>query len=196
MTATHVSPRQAFPNSRIPRSRSPVYPEPDTQGREGAERLAGFLGWFSIGLGLTRSLAPRGVARFIGVRDDRTDRAILRLVGLQELACGVGILSTRRPAGWVWARVAGDVVDLALLGGGDGLRRHRSRTGWRRPPRPSSASPPWTPTTPSSSAASRPERPGPVASGPLEVHVRRSRSTGPPRSSTASGATSGTCRGS
>ena len=42
---------------------------------------------------------------------------ILRAVGLQELACGIGILSTRRPAGWVWARVAGDAVHLTLLGG-------------------------------------------------------------------------------
>ena len=38
------------------------------------------------------------------------------LVGLRELACGVGILSKRRPAGWVWARVAGDMMDIALLG--------------------------------------------------------------------------------
>ena len=41
----------------------------------------------------------------------------MQLVGLQELACGIGILSTRRPAGWVWARVAGDAVHLTMLGG-------------------------------------------------------------------------------
>lgn len=118
MTATHVSPRQAFPNSRgFPRSPSPVRPEPDDRGREDAERLAGFLGWFSIGLGITSLAAPRGVARLIGARGDSTDRAILRLVGLQELACGIGILSTRRPAGWVWARVAGDAAHLTLLTG-------------------------------------------------------------------------------
>ena len=99
-----------------------MYPQPDIQGREGAERLAGFLGWFSIGLGITSLAAPRGVARLIGARGDRTDRMILRAVGLQELACGIGILSTRRPAGWVWARVAGDAVHLTLAGRRDGLR--------------------------------------------------------------------------
>ena len=29
---------------------------------------------------------------------------------------GVGILSQRRPAGWLWGRVAGDLMDLATLG--------------------------------------------------------------------------------
>jgi uncharacterized membrane protein len=117
MAATHVKPRQAFPRPQgFPRSRSPVRPGPGRRG-EDAERLAGFLGWFSIGLGITSLLAPRSVARFIGARGDRTDRAILQLVGVQELACGIGILSTRRPAGWVWARVAGDAVHLTMLGG-------------------------------------------------------------------------------
>ena len=53
MTATHVRPRQAFPRSQVfPRSRSPVRSAPDRRD-EGAERLASFLGWFSIGLGVT-----------------------------------------------------------------------------------------------------------------------------------------------
>lgn len=117
MAAIHVRPRQAYPYSQgFPRLHSPVRPEPDRRD-EGAERLAGFLGWFSIGLGITSLLAPRGMARFIGARGDRTDRAIFQLVGLQELACGLGILSTRRPAGWVWARVAGDAVHLTMLSG-------------------------------------------------------------------------------
>ncbi len=130
MTVMHVNSRTAFPNSRqqYPRSPSPVYPEPDIRGLEGAEHLAGFLGWFSIGLGLTSLLAPRGVARMIGARGDSTDRSILRLVGLQELACGIGILSNSRPTGWVWARVAGDAAHLTLLGRRDGLRAARAAT--------------------------------------------------------------------
>lgn len=117
MAATHVRPRQAFPNTQVyPRSRSPIPPGPARRGG-GAEHLAGFLGWFSIGLGVTSLLAPRSMARFIGARGDRTDRTIFQLVGLQELACGIGILSTRRPVGWVWARVAGDAVHLTMLGG-------------------------------------------------------------------------------
>jgi len=78
--------------------------------------LVNFLGWFSVGLGLTEILMPRSFARFIGTKDDDADCAILRMFGLRELASGVGILTRPRPAGWVWARVAGDAMDLALLG--------------------------------------------------------------------------------
>jgi len=80
------------------------------------ERLANALGWLSLGLGLAGIAAPGQVARMIGVEDDSGSRAVLRAVGLREIASGVGILSRRRPAGWVWSRVAGDVMDLALLG--------------------------------------------------------------------------------
>ena len=88
----------------------------ETRDNPPDERLAKGLGWFSIGLGLTQVLAPRGFARSIGVEDDGGNCAVVRLVGLRELACGIGILSRRRPAGWVWARVAGDMMDIALLG--------------------------------------------------------------------------------
>jgi uncharacterized membrane protein len=50
-------------------------------------------------------------------------------MGMRELASGVGILATRRPAGWLWARVAGDAMDLSLLGaalGPDNPRRGRA----------------------------------------------------------------------
>jgi uncharacterized membrane protein len=91
-------------------------PHPRHEDNLSDERLAKGLGWFSIGLGLSQVLAPRGLARLIGVRDDTRNCAVLRLVGLRELACGAGLLSGRRPAGWAWARVAGDIMDTALLG--------------------------------------------------------------------------------
>lgn len=117
MSTTHLMPRQAFPQGDgYPRSPSPVHPVPDLKAREDAERLAKFLGWFSVGLGVTALASPEGLARMIGARGDRTDRTILRLVGLQELAAGVGILSKRRPTGWLWARVAGDALHLSMLG--------------------------------------------------------------------------------
>lgn len=75
------------------------------------EPLATFLGVFSVGLGLWEVLSPRGVADATGVRLP----GLLRAYGLREIAAGVGILSTRRPAGWLWARVAGDVMDLATI---------------------------------------------------------------------------------
>jgi hypothetical protein len=40
----------------------------------------------------------------------------MRLVGARELLAGVGILRRRNARGWLWARVVGDVMDLALLG--------------------------------------------------------------------------------
>ena len=78
------------------------------------ERLAQFLGWFSIGLGLAEVVSPGGLARLIGVRGDH--RLLIRAFGLREIASGIGILTQQRPAGAVWSRVVGDALDLACLG--------------------------------------------------------------------------------
>jgi uncharacterized membrane protein len=77
------------------------------------EGLARGLGWFSIGLGLAQLLAPRALARLVGVKNHR---ALIRAVGLREITSGIGILSQVKPRGWVWARVGGDVMDLAMIG--------------------------------------------------------------------------------
>ena len=74
--------------------------------------MATYLGWFSVGLGVAQVLAPREVARFIGV-GERT--AVMRACGIREIATGVGILAQPKESGWLWARAAGDVIDLALL---------------------------------------------------------------------------------
>jgi uncharacterized membrane protein len=95
----------AVPDAPPPLPRAPS-PEGD---------LARILGWFSLGLGVPQTVAPGRVNRLIGVRDDRTSRAWQRIVGLRELAAAAGILSRPRPARWLWARVAGDIKDLALL---------------------------------------------------------------------------------
>ena len=79
------------------------------------EQLARGLGWFSLGLGLAEVLAPRGVAKIVGVQDKNA--GLIRLFGLREIASGVGIFAQgRRPAAAVWSRVAGDALDLAALG--------------------------------------------------------------------------------
>ena len=87
-------------------------------GRSGPadERLANALGWFSVGLGIAEVLIPGGLAQLIGIHDNPKTRSVLRTYGLRELAAGAGILGTERPAGWMWARVAGDMLDLASLG--------------------------------------------------------------------------------
>ena len=84
----------------------------DGGGRGSEEKMATALGWFSVGLGLAQLVAPREVARMIGIGEHNI---LMRLCGARELATGVGILTQERPAGWLWARVAGDVLDVALL---------------------------------------------------------------------------------
>jgi hypothetical protein len=83
-------------------------------------RRAKGLGWFSIALGAAEILAPEGLARAIGIRPTVRTRATMIALGAREIMAGVGILRRSRvgarPTGWVWARVAGDIMDLALLG--------------------------------------------------------------------------------
>ena len=79
------------------------------------ERLARALGWFSLGLGFAQIAAPDKVARFVGVQDDDETIAIMRVVGVREIASGLGILTPQKPTPWMWSRVGGDAMDLALL---------------------------------------------------------------------------------
>lgn len=82
----------------------------------GGESLANFLGLFSIGLGLAEALAPGGMSKLIGVSDNDDNRRLMRIFGLREIASGVAILTNQQPEKSVWARVAGDALDLACLG--------------------------------------------------------------------------------
>ncbi len=81
--------------------------------RENRERLARGLGWFSVVLGVAEILAPRAISRMIGIRPKP---GLIRLLGLRELASGVGILTRPETDAWLKSRVAGDAVDLGLLG--------------------------------------------------------------------------------
>jgi uncharacterized membrane protein len=83
---------------------------------ERPNRISLGLGLFSIGLGMAELLAPRTLIRSIGVRDDDTSEAALRACGVREIANGVAILAQPDRARWLWARVGGDGIDLALLG--------------------------------------------------------------------------------
>ena len=80
---------------------------PDT-----ARKLAVGLGWFSVALGASQLFGSRRMARWLGMEDRES---LLRAYGLREIATGVGILASRRPAPWLWARVAGDGLDMATL---------------------------------------------------------------------------------
>ncbi len=75
-------------------------------------QVARGLGWFSIGLGLTEIVAGKQLGQALGMEDKTW---LLRLFGLREIAAGVGILSRSNPTPWVWARVAGDALDIASV---------------------------------------------------------------------------------
>jgi uncharacterized membrane protein len=83
--------------------------------RPNEEKIARGLGWFSIGLGVAELVAPRRLAKLIGVRGDHS--VLLRMLGAREITSGIGILAGRQPnSNWMWSRVGGDAIDLALLG--------------------------------------------------------------------------------
>ena len=93
------------------RGRAPSHSPPDVRYAPGL-KLAKCLGWFSIGLGVAQVVAPRMMARLVGVGEPQ----MLPLSGMREIVTGVGILYSERPIGWMWGRVAGDVQDLTTLG--------------------------------------------------------------------------------
>ena len=96
------------------------------------DRLVSGLGWFSNGLGLVAAASPGRLARMIGVEDSGAAVALLRVAGVREIASGVGILARPRPTPWLWARVAGDALDLTFLLGamlsGAAHRKRRTAT--------------------------------------------------------------------
>ncbi|HXK62400.1 MAG TPA: SRPBCC family protein [Acidobacteriota bacterium] len=88
--------------------------------------MAKGLGWFSIGLGVTQVIVPDRLCTFIGVP---YRPGLMRLMGAREIVSGVGIVTRpARPNFWLWSRVVGDALDLALLGmalGSDESERDR-----------------------------------------------------------------------
>jgi uncharacterized membrane protein len=88
-------------------------------------RIAGRLGILSIALGAVELLVPGTVAKLLGARQPTW----IRLFGLREIAAGIGILSGKQSALWMWSRVFGDLLDLGAL--------LKLTTSWRRNEPPS-----------------------------------------------------------
>jgi uncharacterized membrane protein len=105
---------------------------PESRGRRAevlgmnARQVAQGLGIFSIGLGLAELLAPKTIAGVVGTRNHKP---LIRGYGLRETAAGIGILSDPSNAAWVWARVAGDALDLISLGSVLASRRNGRARG-------------------------------------------------------------------
>jgi hypothetical protein len=73
------------------------------------------LGVASIGIGVTELAAPRRIERLLGIGDGEIT-GMLRVLGVREILHGVDILAHRDPAPGMWSRMAGDVLDVSLLG--------------------------------------------------------------------------------
>jgi uncharacterized membrane protein len=79
------------------------------------QTLARGLGAFSLGLGVVQLAAPAQFVQWIGLRPRPERETEARAVGARELMAAAGLLGRPMPVGWMWMRVAGDVMDLALL---------------------------------------------------------------------------------
>jgi uncharacterized membrane protein len=78
-------------------------------------RAARALGFFSLVLGIVQLIRPERILRLIGLRSSQDRTTAMRLVGARELVSGVGLVARPQPVLFAWSRVAGDLVDLALL---------------------------------------------------------------------------------
>jgi uncharacterized membrane protein len=72
-------------------------------------------------------MATHRLARAIGV--PRRHSGLMRAMGVREFGVGLAVLTEPRESRWMWGRVAGDALDLGLLGLAcvDGRRRERAR---------------------------------------------------------------------
>jgi hypothetical protein len=77
----------------------------------GSDALVRGIGLFSLGLGVAELVAPGKIARTFGLEGKEN---LLRAYGAREIGAGIGTLSTD-PQPALWARVAGDFIDMATL---------------------------------------------------------------------------------
>jgi hypothetical protein len=84
-------------------------------------RIARGLGWFSLAVGAVELFAPGRISRVLGVRGRD---GLIRSHGVREIGSGLGVLFGPRPSRWLWARVAGDALDLGAL---HSARQHSRR---------------------------------------------------------------------
>ena len=100
--------RRRLPEWDDVRERLPELPDVDDRA------VAKGLGWVSVAIGLAEILMPRRIEKTMGLHDGQTT-GILRVLGVREICHGIDILSHRDPAPGIRSRVAGDLLDGALL---------------------------------------------------------------------------------
>jgi hypothetical protein len=68
---------------------------------------------FSFVLGAAELIWPQAFTQFLGIDGWET---LIRIYGLREIIAGIGILAMpRQREGWLWFRVAGDVLDVGTV---------------------------------------------------------------------------------
>jgi uncharacterized membrane protein len=95
---------------------SAVRSAPSAEGTADATGLIRRLGWLGVTLGVTELAVPRLLASVIGVDRDGPAPAILRAMGVREIASSVAVLARPDHPAPRWARVVGDAIDIGLLG--------------------------------------------------------------------------------
>ena len=77
------------------------------------------LGWASIGIGMAELAAPEQVENLLGLEDRPHHRGVVRALGVRELMHGFSLLTapprSEAMTASLWSRVAGDVLDTAVL---------------------------------------------------------------------------------
>jgi hypothetical protein len=89
----------------------------------GPVRAADGLGWASGALGAPMLFVGGRMLQTIGIRPDPKPRLILAAVGLREFLALQTIVAMRHRRVGAWSRVAGDTMDLSLLGAAWRTRR-------------------------------------------------------------------------
>jgi uncharacterized membrane protein len=82
----------------------------------GVDALGRSLGWFSIALGLGELAMPKLLARLAGAEPTMGAALALRVAGVREIGVGIAILMMPDRPVPLWLRVAGDALDLAMIG--------------------------------------------------------------------------------
>ena len=109
-----------------------AFQAPQRAGSAGASRfrrddstVGRALGWLSLGLGIAAMFRSRSLGAAIGME---SHEGALKMAGARELVAATGLLGSGNPTPWLWSRVVGDVMDLAMLGGAavQGARRNRA----------------------------------------------------------------------
>lgn len=88
---------------------------PNESHRSTACRVARFLGYASVAIGLIELVWADSLALNLGLSRFEW---LVRAYGVREVLTGVLILVSEDPTPWIWLRVIGDLIDGATLGWG------------------------------------------------------------------------------